>query len=73
MSVSAFLGLKVTEHEVPGGDAPKVIICITGRPLTFPIRRSIYLRENLSVTANFLLKQYSIRTFDLMNIEWNYF
>jgi hypothetical protein len=36
MSVSAFRGLKVTEHEVPGGDAPKVVIRITGRPLTFP-------------------------------------
>ena len=54
MSVSAFRGLKMTEHEVTGGDAPKVIICITGRPLTFPIRRSILLPENLSVTANFL-------------------
>jgi len=31
-----FRGLKVTEHEVPEGDAPKVVICITGRPLTFP-------------------------------------
>jgi len=54
MSVSAFRGLKVTEHEVTGGDVPKVITCITGRPLTFPIRRSIYLLDNLSVTANFL-------------------
>jgi hypothetical protein len=37
MSVSAFRGLKLTEHEVPGGDAPKVVIIrITGRPLTFP-------------------------------------
>jgi len=36
MSVSALRGLKVTEHEVPGGDAPKDIIRITGRPLTFP-------------------------------------
>jgi len=36
MSVSAFRGLKVTEHEVTGGDAPKGIIRITGRPLTFP-------------------------------------
>jgi hypothetical protein len=36
MSVSAFRGLKVTEHEVPEGDASKVVICITGRPLTFP-------------------------------------
>jgi len=33
----------VTEHEVPEGDAPKVAIRITGRPLTFPIRRSITL------------------------------
>jgi len=43
MSVSAFRGLKVTGHEVPEGDAPKVIIRITGRPLTFPVRRSINL------------------------------
>ncbi|NEW85220.1 MAG: hypothetical protein GZ094_23040 [Mariniphaga sp.] len=27
---------KLTEHEVPGGDAPKVVIRITGRPLNFP-------------------------------------
>jgi len=46
MSVSAFRGLKVTEHEVPGGDAPKVVIRITGRPLTFPVRRSITLVSN---------------------------
>jgi len=26
----------VTEREAPGGDAPKVITSITGRPLTFP-------------------------------------
>jgi len=36
MSVSALRGLKVTKHEVTGSDAPKVITCITGRPLTFP-------------------------------------
>jgi len=54
MSVSVFRGLKVTEHKVTGGDAPKVVICITGRPLTFPVWRSITLHRNLSVTANFL-------------------
>jgi len=32
----SFRGLKVTEHEVPEGDAPKAVIRITGRPLTFP-------------------------------------
>jgi len=31
-----FRGQKVTEHEVPEGDAQKVVIRITGRPLTFP-------------------------------------
>jgi len=31
-----FRRLKVTEHEVTGGDAPNVVIRITGRPLTFP-------------------------------------
>jgi hypothetical protein len=36
MSVSVFRVQKLTEHEVPGGDAPKVVIRITGRPLTFP-------------------------------------
>lgn len=36
MSVSAFRGLKVTKHEVPGGDAPKVANRIHQRPLTFP-------------------------------------
>ena len=45
MSVSAFRGLKVTEHEVPEGDAPKVVIRITRRPLTFPVRRSITLEQ----------------------------
>jgi len=72
MSVSAFRGLKVTEHEVTGDDALKVIICMTGRPLTFPIWRSIPLTWNLSVTANVHCNQFLVKTFRLMDSEWNY-
>jgi hypothetical protein len=32
----AMTSKKLTEREAPGGDAPIVYICITGRPLTFP-------------------------------------
>ena len=44
---------KLTKHKVPGGEAPKDLISIAGRPLTFPPRRSITLLRDLSVTAYF--------------------
>jgi hypothetical protein len=45
MSVSAFRGLKVTEHEVPGGDAPKVVNPHHRTALDFSGRRSITLGQ----------------------------
>jgi len=45
--------VKVTEHEVALVAAPGIIIRSDQSPLTFPIRRSIPLPRNLSVTRYF--------------------